>query len=41
MKANVIHLAQIQNFPETTIIRNGDHLASAAAARTGRLSKVG
>src|SRR5262245_2696232 len=36
MNVNVIPLAQIQNIPDSTIIQNGDHRASAAAARTGR-----
>jgi hypothetical protein len=36
MDANVIPLAQFQNFQDTTMIQNGDNRASAAAARTGR-----
>jgi len=36
MNENVIPLARFQNFPDTNICHNGDHLASAAAARTGR-----
>jgi hypothetical protein len=36
MNGNVIPLAQIQDIPDTTILQNGDHRASAAATRIGR-----
>jgi hypothetical protein len=36
MNANVFPLAQVQNFPNTTVVRIGNHSASAAAERIGR-----
>src|SRR5215510_15492308 len=36
MSSNVISLAQVQDLPDTIIVRNGDHRASAAAERIGR-----